>query len=100
MIADLNMQNNRIFNLPSPSWNNQPTTKSFVDNEILKLRVKPNHYNNEFKYLMANKLQWTDLLGDSFSISKIDNLYPHEGNYRQYNHKLLFTTIEKDQKGG
>ena len=49
---------------------------------------------------MANKLEWTDLLGDSFSISKIDNLYPHEGNYRQYNHKLLFTTIEKDQKGG
>ena len=25
---------------------------------------------------------------------------PQEGNYHQYNHKVLFTTIIKDQKGG
>ena len=49
---------------------------------------------------MANKLERSDLLGDGFSISKIDNLYPDEGNYHQYNHKVLFTTIRKDQKGG
>ena len=49
---------------------------------------------------MANKLDWTDLLGDSFSTSKIDNSYLHEGNYHQYNHKVLFKTITKDQKGG
>ena len=49
---------------------------------------------------MANKLEWTDLLGDSFPISKIDNLYPHEGNYHQYNHKVLFITIRKNKKGG
>ena len=42
------------------------------------------------KYLMANKLEWT----------KTDNLYPHEGNYHQYNHKVLFKTIRKNQKGG
>ena len=49
---------------------------------------------------MANRLEWTDPLGDSFPISKINNLYPHEGNYHQYNHKVLFTTIRKNQKGG
>ena len=35
---------------------------------------------------MANKLQWTDLLGDTFDISKIGSLMPHEGKYHQYNH--------------
>ena len=49
---------------------------------------------------MADKLEWTNLLGDSFSISKIDNLVPDEGNYHQYNRKVLFTTSRKDQKGG
>ena len=49
---------------------------------------------------MANKLQWTDLLGNSFDISIIGSLMPHEGKYHQYNHKVLFTTIRKDQKGG
>ena len=45
---------------------------------------------------MTNKLRWTDLQAASFYISKIDNLMPREGNY----HKVLFTTIVKDQQGG
>ena len=48
---------------------------------------------------MTDKLRWTDLQADSFDITKIDNLMPQEGNYHQYNHKVLFTTIIKDQKG-
>ena len=62
--------------------------------------MKPIHYNNEFKYLMTNKLAWTDHQADSFDITKIDNLMPQEGNYHQYNHKVLYTTIIKDQQGG
>jgi len=31
-----------------------------------KSHVKPSHYNNEFKYLMTDKLRWTDLQADSF----------------------------------
>ena len=52
---------------------------------------------------MTNKLAWTDLEPnntDSFDITKIDNLMPQDGNYHQYNHKVLYTTIIKDQQGG
>ena len=68
-----------------------------------KSHVKPSHYNNEFKYLMTNRLAWTDLEPnntDSFDITKIDNLMPQDGNYHQYNHKVLYTTIIKDKQGG
>ena len=49
---------------------------------------------------MTNKLRWTDLQADSFNITKIDNLMPQEGNYHQYNHKVLYTTIIKHEQGG
>ena len=65
-----------------------------------KSHIVPSHYNNELKFLMTNKLEWTDLQPDSFQITKIDNLMPQEGNYHRYNHKVLFTTIIKDQQGG
>ena len=42
---------------------------------------------------MTDKLGWTDLQADSFGITKIDNLMPQEGNYHQYNHKLLYTIV-------
>ena len=58
------------------------------------------NYNNEFKYLMTNKLRWTDLQAYCFDITKIDNLMPQEGNYHPYNHKVLFTTIIKDEQCG
>ena len=94
------MVNHKIINLGDPSDNKDAVNKQFLKQEVQKSHIKPIHYNNEFKYLMTNKLELTDLLGDSFSFSKIDNLYPHRGNYHQYNHKVLFTTIRKDQKGG
>ena len=43
---------------------------------------------------------WTDLQADSFNITKIDNLISQEGTYHQYNHKVLYRTIIKDQQGG
>ena len=49
---------------------------------------------------MTHKLRWTDPQADSFNITKIDNLMPQEGNYHQYNHKVLYTTIIKDRPGG
>ena len=52
---------------------------------------------------MTNKLAWTDLEPnntDSFHITKTDNLMPQDGNYHQYNHKVLHTTIIKDRQGG
>ena len=70
------MVNHKIINLGDPNDNKDAVNKPFLKQEVQKSHIKPNHYNNEFKYLMANKLESTDLLGDS-------NLYPHEGNYHQ-----------------
>ena len=87
------MVSNKIINLGDPSNATDGVNKQYLE----KSHVIPSHYNNEFKYLMTNKLEWTDLQPDSFDITKIDNLMPQEGNYHQYNHKVLFTTIIKDQ---
>ena len=91
-----NMVNNRIYNLADPTDATDAINKQYLE----KSHVKASSYNNEFKYLMTYKLAWTDLQADSFDITKIDNLMPQEGTYHQYNHKVLFTTIIKDQQGG
>ena len=91
-----NMVKNKIINLGDTT----DATDAINKQHLEKSHVKPSHYNNEFKYLMTNKLAWTDLQADSFDITKIDNLMPQDGNYHQYNHKVLYTTIIKDQQGG
>ena len=91
-----NMVKNKIINLGDPTDATNAVNKQYLE----KSHVKPSHYNNEFKYLMTNKLAWTDLQADSFDITKIDNLMPQDGNYHQYNHKFLYTIITKDQQGG
>ena len=83
-------------NMKDPNDATDGVNKQYLE----KSHVKPSHYNNEFKYPMTNRLAWTDLQADSFNITKIDNLMPQDGNYHQYNHKVLYTTIIKDQQGG
>ena len=84
-----NLVKNKIINLGDPTDATDAVNKPYLE----KSHVKPSHYNNEFKYLMTNKLAWTDLQADSFDITKIDNLMPQDGNYDQYNHKVLYTTV-------
>ena len=75
-----NMVKNKIINLGDPTDATDAVNKQYLE----KSHVKPSHYNNEFKYLMTNRLAWTDLeLNniDSFDITKIDNLMPQDGNY-------------------
>ena len=94
-----NMVKNKIINLGDPTDATDAVNKQYLE----KSHVKPSHYNNEFKYLMTNRLAWTDLEPNnigSFNITKIDNLMPQDGNYHQYNHKVLYTTIIKDKQGG
>ena len=90
------MVKNKIINLGDPTDATDAVNKQYLE----KSHVKPSYYNNEFKYLMTNRLAWTDLQADSFDITKIDNLMPQDDNYHQYNHKVLYTTIIKDQQGG
>ena len=84
-----NMVKNKIINLGDTT----DATDAISKQHLEKSHVKPSHYNNELKYLMTNKLAWTDLQADSFDITKIDNLMPQDGNYHQYNHKVLYTTL-------
>ena len=51
---------------------------------------------------MSTSDQWTDEIdgGNSFVITKIDNLPPSKGNFHDYNHKVLYTTIYKNSQGG
>ena len=83
MTGNLNMLNNRIFNHPSPSGNNQPITNSYVDNEINKLRVKPSHNKDQFSYLRQNTLEWPDVTSDGNSFNMTEMIY--------HRNKAIFT---------
>ena len=94
---EINISGNKITNLTDPQLDKDAVNKQYLE----KSHVQPSHYNKEFKSLMTNNLAWTDLQADSFDITKIDdNLMPHDGNYHQYNHKVLYTTIIKHKQGG
>ena len=51
---------------------------------------------------MSNVLQWTDEMdgGNSYNMTKIADLSPSKGNFRTYNHKVIYTTIIKNSQGG
>ena len=57
------MVKNKIINLGDPTDDTDAVNKQYLE----KSHVKTSHYNNEFKYLMTNRLAWTDLPADSFS---------------------------------
>ena len=80
MTGDLSMGNNKITNPADPQSDKEAINKQYLE----KSHFKPSHYNNEFKYLMTDKLRRTDLQADNFDITQIDNLMPQECNYHQY----------------
>ena len=51
---------------------------------------------------MSSSIQWTDEIdgGNSFKITKIGDLPPNKGNFHDYNHKVLYTTIINNSQGG
>ncbi|CAH3018103.1 unnamed protein product [Porites evermanni] len=98
MTGNLNLNNNKI-NLGGPTQDNEAVTKGYVDNLVHHTAVQPSHYKNEFDYLMSSGAQWTDEIdgGVSFVINKIGDLSPSKGNFHDYNHKVLFMTIIKNE---
>ena len=46
------MSDNKITNLADPQSDRDAVNKQYLE----KSHVKPSHYNNEFKYLMTDKL--------------------------------------------
>ena len=102
MTGDLNLNNNKIINLSKPTQDNEATTKDYVDKLVHKNAVQPSHYNDQFAYLMSSGAQWTDEIdsGTSFFVSRIGDLSPSKGNFHNYNHKVIFVTINKSSQGG
>ena len=102
MTGDLNLNNHKIENLGDPTQDNEAVTKDYVDKLVHHTAVQPSHYNDQFAYLMSSAAQWTDEIdsGTSFFITKIGDLSPSKGNFHNYNHKVIFVTINKNSQGG
>ena len=99
--ATLNMDNRKIVNLNNSTNENDAVNKNYVDSVVANSHVKPSHFKDKFSYFMSNVIQWTDEIdgGNSFNMTKIDNLSPTSGNFHTYNHKVIYTTIIKNSQG-
>ena len=100
--ADINLEGNKIKYLGAPTQDNEAVTKDYVDKLVHHTAVQPSHYNNQFAYLMSSGAQWTDEIdsGTSFFVTRIGDLSPSKGNFHNYNHKVIFVTINKSSQGG
>ena len=99
---DVNLGGNKIENLGAPTQGNEAATKSYVDNLVQHATVQPSHYKDEFAYLMSSASQWTDEIDTrtSFVIKSIGDLGPKNGNFHDYNLKVIKMGINKDSQGG
>ena len=102
MTGNLNLNNNKIINLSNPTQDKEAANKDYVDKLVHHTAVQPSHYNDQFAYLMSSSAQWTDEIdtGTSFFITKIGDLPPSKGNFHNYNHKVIFVTLNKNSQGG
>ena len=102
LTGNLNLNSNKIINLSTPTSDTDATNKEYVDKLNHEANIQPSHYDDQFSYLMSSSNQWTDEIdgGNSFNITKIDDLPPNKGNFHDYNHKVLYTTIIKNSQGG
>ena len=102
MTGNLNVGSNKIINLGKPTQDNDAVNKNYADKLVHHTTVQPSNYKNEFAYLMSSGSQWTDEIdsGTSFFVSRIGDLSPSKGNFHDYNHKVIFITINKNSQGG
>ena len=102
MTENLNVGNNKIINLSKPTQDNDAVNKDYVDKLVHHNAVQPSHYNDQFSYLMSSGSQWTDETngGNSFLVDRIADLSPANGNFHDYNHKVIYYKINKNSQGG
>ena len=102
MTGNLNLNGNKIFNLEDPASDSDAANKKYIDDHLHQTQVQPSHYKDEFAFLMSNPAQWTDEIDTrtSFIPKKIADLSTNKGNFHDYNHKVLYTTILKNFQGG
>ena len=85
------MVDHKIINLGEPTDDKDVVNKQYLEQS----HIKQTHKEDQFKYLMHGKLEWTDMYGNSFNIVKIADLLQHDGNPHTYNHKVIYKTINK-----
>ena len=102
MTSDLNVGGHKIINLEDPASDNDAANKKYIDDHLHQTQVQPSHYKDEFAYLMSSPSQWTDEIDNrnSFWPTKIADLSPSQGNFHDYNHKVLYLYIFKNFQGG
>ena len=102
MTSDLNIGGHKIINLEDPTSDSDAANKKYVDRHLYQTQVQPSHYKDEFAFLMSSPTQWTDEIDTrtSFIPKKIADLSTKKGNFHDYNHKVLYTTILKNFQGG
>ena len=102
MTSDLDVGGHKIINLEDPASEADAVNKKYVDSHIHQTHVQPSHYKNEFDFLMSSPTQWTDEIDNrtSFVPKKIDDLPTRNGNFHDYNHKVLYMNILKNFQGG
>ena len=98
----VNLGGNKIKNLSKPTQDNDAVNKDYVDKLVHHKAVQPSHYNDQFSYLMSSGSQWTDETngGNSFLVDRIADLSPANGNFHDYNHKVIYYKINKNSQGG
>ena len=102
LTGNLNLNSKKITNLSTPTSDADATSKEYVYKLNHEGNIQPSHYDDQFSYLMSSGSQWTDETdgGNSFLVKKIDDLPPSKGNFHDYNHKVIFVTINKNSQGG
>ena len=102
MRGNLDMNSKKIINLATPTSNTDGANKTYVDNLVHHTAIQPSHYADQFSYLMSSTSQWTDETngGNSFIVNKIDTLTPSHGNFHNYNHRVIYYSINKNSQGG
>ena len=95
MTGNLYVGNHRVINVEDPVADTDAGDKQYLEQS----HIKPTHKTDQFANLMKNKLEWTDMYGSSFNMVKTADLLRHDGNPHTYNHKVIYTTINKNSDG-
>ena len=100
--GNLNLNNKKIINLSNPTQDKDAANKTYTDHLVHHTAIQPSHYNDQFSYLMSSTSQWTDESngGNSFIVTKIDTLIPSNGNFHNYNHRVIYYSINKNSQEG
>ena len=102
MTGNLNLSGHKIVNLEDPASDSDAANKKYIDDHLHQSQIQPSHYKDQFAYLMSSPTQWSDEIDTrtSFIPKKIADLSTKKGNFHDYNHKVLYTTILKNFQGG